>query len=220
MKNTLLIYSGGLDSSSALYIYKDKIALAVSFNYGSRHNEQEIKYAKLNCKKLDIEHIVINMQEAFKGIKSALTDRTQSIPEGHYESESMKSTVVPFRNGIMLSVATGIADSRGLKNVMLGSHSGDHAVYPDCTPIFNSGIRAAMVNGTDSRVNLLVPFMTISKKELAFKGLKAGMIPEQTYSCYKGGEEQCGVCSTCIERRWALGELTDKEVEDIKNEYN
>ena len=218
MKDTLLIYSGGLDSSSALYIYKDSIALAVSFNYGSRHNEQEIKRAQLNCKLLKIEHIVINMQEAFKGIESALTDTTKPIPEGHYESEGMKSTVVPFRNGIMLSVATGIADSRGLKNVMLGSHSGDHAVYPDCTPTFNAGMRAAMINGTDNKVDLLVPFMDINKKELCNMGLSAGMVPTLTYSCYKGGEEQCGVCSTCVERRWALGELSDEEVEEMKDE--
>jgi len=216
MNKGLLIYSGGLDSSSALYIYKDIIKLTVIFNYGSRHNEQEIKYAKLNCEKLGIEHIVIKMNEAFKDIKSALTDTTMAIPEGHYENESMKSTVVPFRNGIMLSVATGIADSRGLSFVMLGSHSGDHAIYPDCTPLFNSGMSEAMINGTANKINLLTPFMKLDKKEVCKKGIEAGMIPEKTYSCYKGGLEQCGVCSTCIERRWALGELTDEEVENMK----
>jgi len=218
MKDTLLIYSGGLDSSSALYIYKNKIALAASFNYGSRHNEQEIKRAKLNCELLNIEHIVINMQEAFSGIESALTDTTKAIPEGHYESDGMKSTVVPFRNSIMLSVATGIADSRGLKGVMLGSHSGDHAVYPDCTPEFNAGMRAAMIMGTDNKVELFTPFMNLDKKEVAKLGVEAGMKPDLTYSCYKGGEEQCGVCSTCVERRWALGELSDEEVKGMKDE--
>ena len=218
MKDTVLIYSGGLDSTSALYIYKNRISLAISFNYGSRHNKQEIKRAKLNCDILNIEHKVINMQEAFKDIDSALMDTSKPIPEGHYESTGMKDTVVPFRNGIMLSVATGIADSRGLTNVMLGSHSGDHAVYPDCTPTFNAGISAAMRNGTNNKVNLLTPFMDIDKKEVCKLGLKVGVNPELTYSCYKGGEKQCGVCSTCVERRWALGELSDEEVEGMKDE--
>ena len=204
MKDTLLIYSGGLDSTSALYLYQDKIGLAVSFYYGSRHNTEEIKMATYNCKKLGIPHRVVDLREAFSGIKSALLG-DGDIPYGHYEDESMKTTVVPFRNAIMLSIATGIAESNGLTKVMLASHKGDNAIYPDCRPEFNAGMRDAMREGTYNKVELSAPFAHLDKKELATKGIEAGMNPDFTYSCYEGGEIQCGKCSTCREREWALG---------------
>lgn len=204
MKNTLLILSGGLDSTSALYIYQEKIGLAVSFYYGARHNQQELEMAALNCNRLKIPHKVINLEEAFMGITSALLG-DGDIPHGHYEDESMKTTVVPFRNAIMLSIATGIAESNKLHYVMLGSHKGDNAVYPDCRPEFNAGMRDAMRYGTYDQIELIAPFAHLDKKELATQGIEAGMNPDDTYSCYEGGDEPCGECSTCRERDWALG---------------
>ncbi len=204
MKNTVLIYSGGLDSTSALYIYQKEIGLAISFNYGSRHNNEEIKMAVYNCKKLGIPHIIIDLKEPFKDIKSALLGNGD-IPHGHYEDESMKTTVVPFRNGIMLSMATGIAESHGLDRVMLASHKGDNAVYPDCRHEFNLGMAEAMRTGTYNKIELIAPFANIDKKELATTGIAHGMNPDFTYSCYEGGEVHCGKCSTCRERDWALG---------------
>ena len=205
MKDTLLIYSGGLDSTSALYIHQDRIAMAVSFNYGSKHNKREIPMAQKNCELLGIPHKIVNMQEVFSNIKSALLNPDEDIPHGHYEDETMKSTVVPFRNGIMLSVATGIAESNDLVNVMVGSHKGDNAVYPDCRPSFNYFMAGAMKEGTYNQIQLWAPFEDLDKKELAEMGLKAGMNPDLTYSCYEGGEVPCGKCSTCRERDWALG---------------
>jgi len=204
MKHGVLIYSGGLDSSSALHIHKDSIKLAITFNYGARHNAREIEMARLNCEKLNIEHIVLDAKAMFEPLHSALLG-DEDIPEGHYEDATMKSTVVPFRNGIMLSVATAIAEDRNLSFVMLGSHKGDNAVYPDCRPEFNAGMRAAMGMGTYNNIELRVPFQEATKKELATMGIEAGMVPSETYSCYKGGEEHCGVCSTCRERDWSLG---------------
>jgi 7-cyano-7-deazaguanine synthase len=204
MKDTLLSYSGGLDSTSALYVNKDRIAMAVSFNYGSNHNEQEIKMAKYNCDKLGIAHKVIDAREVFKDMTSSLLG-DGDIPHGHYEDETMKSTVVPFRNGIMLSILTGIAESNELNCVMLASHKGDNAVYPDCRPEFNKAQADAMKFGTYNQVALVAPFEQLDKKELAQEGIKAGMDPDFTYSCYEGGEVQCGECSTCRERDWALG---------------
>ena len=204
MKNVLLSLSGGLDSCSALHLYKNSIAMAVSFHYGANHNDQEIRMAKLNCERLGIDHKVINLKDVFEGMNSALLGKG-SIPEGHYEDASMKSTVVPFRNGIMLSVLTGIAEDLNFKAVMIASHSGDNEVYPDCRPEFNAGMRAAMAMGTYNQIDLLTPFADIGKPELAKLGIEAGMVPEQTYSCYVGGEVQCGECSTCRERDWALG---------------
>ena len=212
---SLLIYSGGLDSTSALYVYKEEIKLAVSFNYGSRHNKEELKRASWNCKHLGVEHIVVNLQEAFKSISSALLG-DGSIPHGHYEHESMKATVVPFRNAIMLSIATGIAESKSLDGVMLASHKGDNAVYPDCRPEFNKAMGKAMEAGTYDGVRLLAPFELLDKKAVAEMGIAHGMDPTKTYSCYEGGPIHCDKCSTCIERLWALGLFTDAEVEAMK----
>lgn len=204
MKDIVLIYSGGLDSSSALYIYRERIKLALTFNYGSRHNKEETKRAGWNCEKLGIPHRIIHIEEIFKNMKSALLG-VGDIPYGHYEDKSMKSTVVPFRNGIMLSIATGIAEDIKAKYVMLGSHKGDNAVYPDCRPDFNLGMSQAMEEGTYNKIELLAPFEKLDKKELAQKGIEAGMNPYYTYSCYEGGEEECGKCATCREKLWALG---------------
>lgn len=203
MKDILLVYSGGLDSSSALHIHKNRIALAVSFNYGSRHNDREIQMAKLNCERLGIEHKVIDLEDVFLNMQSALLGDSP-IPHGHYEAETMKSTVVPFRNGIMLSIAAGMADSANITQVMLASHAGDNAVYPDCRQNFNCAMDEAINFGTDGKVNIKIPFAKITKKELVDLGMAHGLVPEQTYSCYEGGVNHCGKCSTCVERLWAL----------------
>ncbi len=218
MAKTLLVYSGGLDSSSALHVFSETIGLAVSFNYGSKHNEQEIRKAKLNCERLGIPHKVIDLSQAFHHIKSALLDESRCIPEGHYESETMKATVVPFRNGIMLSIAAGIADSAGLDTIMLASHRGDHAVYPDCTPTFNKGMKEAIKYGTENNIVVVTPFENLDKREIAGWGIEMGMVAEQTYSCYKGGDIHCGRCSTCTERLWALDKLEDG-TEYLDNTY-
>jgi len=204
MKDTLLSYSGGLDSSSALHIYKDRIAMAISFHYGSNHNDQEIRMAKLNCERLGIPHKVIDLKNVFEGMKSALLGEGH-IPEGHYEDETMKATVVPFRNGVFLSILTAIAEDLNLSYVMLASHSGDNAVYNDCRPEFNKPMSEAMQAGTSNNITISAPFESIGKPELAQLGIAAGMVPDQTYSCYVGEDTPCGECSTCRERDWALG---------------
>lgn len=208
----LLIYSGGLDSSSALYAYRHKINLAVSFNYGSKHNQMEIKQAAFNCAELGIKHIVIELDTVSAHLKSSLLDRSIAVPHGHYAEDNMRSTVVPFRNGIMLSIAAGIADSNGLKTVMLASHRGDNAQYPDCTPLFNAGIRAAISSGTHNNVDVFAPFENMDKREIAELGISEGLNPAHTYSCYEGEEEHCGRCGTCVERIWALRYIIDTTI--------
>jgi 7-cyano-7-deazaguanine synthase len=204
MKNKLIILSGGMDSTVALYDFKDTIGLAVTFNYGSKHNEAEIQRAVASCEKLDIPHMVIELKEAFLGFKSDLLKSGGEIPEGHYEDENMSKTVVPFRNGIMLAIAAGLAESHELTHIMLASHAGDHAVYPDCRPDFNSYMSKAISVGTSNNVKIYAPYSKITKEEIAFKGRALGIDWRTTYSCYKGGEVHCGRCSTCVERIWAL----------------
>lgn len=204
MKDTLLVLSGGLDSTTLLYDYADSIALAVTFQYGSNHNKREAAFAKYHCDKLGIEHIEIDLAFMGKYFKSSLLDGAEAIPEGNYDEDNMKSTVVPFRNGIMLSVAAGLAESRGLKNVMMANHSGDHAIYPDCRPEFVKAMTAAIEAGTYEGVKLVAPYTDITKADIVSRGAKLGVDYSKTYSCYKGGEHHCGVCGTCRERKEAF----------------
>lgn len=205
-KDSVIILSGGMDSVTLLHYRKERIALAVSFDYGSNHNVREIECARRQCENLGIEHLVIPLD--FMGIyfRSSLFEGADSIPEGHYADENMKSTVVPFRNGIMLSVACGLAESRGLRHVMMANHGGDHAIYPDCRPEFVTSMSDAMRNGTYEGVDILAEFTNITKSDIARLGKKLGVDYSMTYSCYKGGEKHCGRCGTCIERKEAMRE--------------
>jgi len=204
MKDSVIIVSGGMDSITLLYDKKDEIALGISFDYGSNHNAKEIPYAKKHCERLGIKHITINLDFIHEYFKSSLLEGAEAIPEGNYDEENMKSTVVPFRNGIMLSIAIGIAESHNLKKVLIANHAGDHTIYPDCRPEFISAINKASVAGTYVNVEVSAPYTNITKGEIAVIGKKLGLDYTETWSCYKGGEKHCGKCGTCRERIEAL----------------
>jgi len=204
MKDSVIILSGGMDSVTLLYDKKDEIALAITFDYGSNHNKRELEYAKYHCRQLDIAHIVIPLDFMGKYFKSSLLDGAEAVPDGHYQDENMKSTVVPFRNGIMLSIACGIAESNGLGKVLIANHSGDHSIYPDCRPAFIESMSKAMEYGTYKNVKIYAPYTSITKTQIAMIGKNLGLDYSKTYSCYKGGERHCGKCGTCIERKEAL----------------
>lgn len=187
-----------------LYEYRDRVALAVTFDYGSNHNRREAAFAKLHCERLGIEHLLIPLDFIHRYFKSSLLEGADAIPEGHYAAENMKSTVVPFRNGIMLSIACGIAESRGLKNVMIANHFGDHSIYPDCRAGFVEAMSQAMSEGTYDGVKVFAPYTGISKTDIARHGATLGIDYTETYSCYKGGAKHCGKCGTCVERKEAL----------------
>ena len=202
--NAILIYSGGLDSTTLLYEYKDEIRLAVTFDYGSKHNAREIACARENCALLGIEHLVIPLEFIGRYFRSDLLIGGGDIPEGSYSDENMHSTVVPFRNGIMLAVAAGLAESRDLDTVLLANHSGDHAIYPDCRPEFIEAFDKAASAGTYNGVRIVSPYCNLTKRDIALRGRALGIDYARTYSCYKGGEKHCGVCGTCTERKEAL----------------
>jgi len=204
MKKALLVYSGGLDSTTLLYEYKDSIALAVSFDYGSKHNEKELAFARKNCERLGIEHLVIPLEFIGKYFRSDLLLSGGEIPEGAYNSENMASTVVPFRNGIMLAVAVGLAESRDIDTVLIANHSGDHAIYPDCRPEFIQAFDAAAKAGTAPGIRIVSPYCNLDKRAIALRGKELGIDYSLTWSCYKGGDIHCGVCGTCTERKEAL----------------
>ena len=209
----ILIYSGGLDSTTLLYEYKDCIALAVSFDYGSKHNAREIAFAAENCRRLGIPHQVIPLDFIGKYFRSDLLLSGGDIPEGHYADDNMRSTVVPFRNGIMLAVAVGLAESNGLDAVFLANHGGDHTIYPDCRPEFVDAFDKAAEAGTYNGVRILSPYCNITKRDIALRGKALGVDYSLTYSCYKGGEKHCGRCGTCTERKEALEGFDPTEYE-------
>lgn len=205
-KDSLIIVSGGMDSITLLHERKDTIALAVSFDYGSNHNAREIPFARLHCQRLGIRHVVIPLAFMQQYFKSSLLEGADAIPDGHYADSNMKSTVVPFRNGIMLSIAVGIAESNSLKRVLIANHGGDHAIYPDCRPEFITAIDAAAKAGTYVDVTIEAPYTNISKTDIARRGKSLAIDYSETWSCYKGGEVHCGTCGTCVERKEALRE--------------
>ena len=214
MKNSAIIVSGGMDSITLLYDRKDEIALGISFDYGSNHNAREIPFAKMHCERLDIKHITINLDFMHQYFKSSLLDGAEAIPEGHYADDNMKSTVVPFRNGIMLAIAIGIAESNNLDQVFIANHGGDHTIYPDCRPEFINAIDAAATAGTYNNVKVIAPYTKITKSDIARIGKRLGIDYAETWSCYKGGEVHCGKCGTCVERKEALAEagIEDKTI--------
>ncbi len=211
MKNSVIILSGGMDSVTLLHAFKAQIQIAITFDYGSNHNKREIEMAKYHCQQLGIEHIIIPLEFIGKYFKSSLLAGADAVPDGHYADENMKSTVVPFRNGIMLSIACGIAESRELNYVMIANHAGDHSIYPDCRATFIDSMSEAMSYGTYNNVKIEAPFTTLTKTDIARLGNELGVDYTKTYSCYKGGEKHCGTCGTCTERKEAFRDAGVKD---------
>lgn len=205
-KDALIVLSGGMDSVTLLHDKVDSIALAVNFIYGSNHNMRELECARLHCRQLGVELLEIHLDFMGEYFHSSLLEGAEAIPDGHYEDENMRSTVVPFRNGIMLATAAGLAESRGLRAVMLANHSGDHSIYPDCRPEFISAMASAIAAGTYENIELRAPYTNMTKAQIALRGKELGIDYATTYSCYKGGVNHCGTCGTCRERRESLAE--------------
>ena len=205
-RDSVIIYSGGLDSTTLLYEEQQRIALAVTFDYGSNHAAREIACARHHCSLLGIEHVVIELAFMGRYFSSSLLRGPEAIPDGSYDDSNMHSTVVPFRNGIMLSIACGLAESRGLTRVLIANHGGDHAIYPDCRPAFVEAMDGAMRAGTYEGVRLAAPYTNLTKADLVRRGAALGIDYGWTYSCYRGGEHHCGTCGTCTERKEAFRE--------------
>ncbi|MCK2148435.1 7-cyano-7-deazaguanine synthase QueC [Marinobacter alexandrii] len=197
----VVIYSGGMDSYTLLHVARARglQVHALSFNYGQRH-VRELESAAAVCESLGIPHKVIDiraMGEVMAG--SSLTSEVD-VPEGHYEEDSMKATVVPNRNMILLSLATGYAVTVGAGAVWYGAHGGDHAIYPDCRPEFVEKMDAVCRVANYEPVAVEAPFMALDKGEILVEGLKLGLDYSQTWTCYNGRERACGRCGSCVER--------------------
>jgi 7-cyano-7-deazaguanine synthase len=201
-ERVVVIVSGGVDSTTLLYDLdnSEKYDIYVlSFDYKQKHRK-ELEYAKWNCAYLKIPHKILDLSLLNEVAPSSLTREDWEIPEGHYESESMKQTVVPNRNMVMLSIAVAYAIGIGAKKVFYGAHGGDHAIYPDCRSEFVERMREVIEICDWSEVKLEAPYLHLKKEEIVKRGLKLDVPYAMTWSCYKGGEKACGKCGTCIER--------------------
>ena len=202
----VVLCSGGMDSVTALYwaARGHDVSAALSFDYGSKHNAREIPFAAEHAKALGVRHETVPLSFIGEHFASDLLQRGGEIPEGHYADENMKRTVVPFRNGIMLSIAGGFAESIAAAGLVIAAHGGDHAIYPDCREEFMRAMGEAMRLGTYAGVRLLRPFIALNKGQIAAEGARLGVDFARTWSCYKGGAVHCGKCGTCVERREAF----------------
>jgi 7-cyano-7-deazaguanine synthase len=205
-ESVVVLLSGGMDSVAAFYeaMSQHKVVAAISFDYGAKHNHKELPFAAYHCRKFNIEHRVIPLTFVGELFKSDLLKSGGAIPDGHYEEQTMKSTVVPFRNGIMLSIAAGFAESKDATGLVIAAHAGDHAIYPDCREDFMKAMADAVRLGTYKGIKLLRPFITMTKSDIASRGQALGVDFARTWSCYKGGTLHCGTCGTCVERREAF----------------
>jgi 7-cyano-7-deazaguanine synthase len=212
----VVLLSGGMDSVVALHhaATQNEVVGALSFDYGSKHNHREIPFAAYHAEKLGVPHRVIELGFVNELFASDLLKSGGEIPEGHYEEENMKATVVPFRNGILLSIAAGYAENCEAEALVIAAHSGDHAVYPDCRQQFMQAMGEAIRLGTYAEVALLRPFIDLRKEDIAARGAELEVDFSQTWSCYKGLDLHCGKCGTCVERKEAfqLAKLKDPTV--------
>ncbi|MFA5262485.1 MAG: 7-cyano-7-deazaguanine synthase QueC [Opitutaceae bacterium] len=202
----VVLCSGGMDSVTALYWARKEHAViaAMSFDYGAKHNSRELPFAVEHCARLGIRHETVQLGFMNRLFASDLLSGGGTIPDGHYQEQSMKQTVVPFRNAIMLSISAGFAESAGAEGLVIAAHGGDHAIYPDCREKFMQAMAEAMRSGTYSGLHLLRPFIAMEKAGIAALGARLGVDYSRTWSCYKGGAVHCGRCGTCVERREAF----------------
>jgi len=211
-EKVVAVVSGGLDSTVLVHHLRDlglEVAM-ISFDYGQRHRK-ELGFAKMTATRFGIEHQIVDLTNVTNLIsKSVLTDHSRDVPDGHYAEESMRQTVVPNRNAIMLNIAAGWAISLGAKSIATAIHAGDHYIYPDCRPAFRESLtemlRVANEGFVDRFFTVRAPFVYSTKGDIVKLGDALGVEWSETWSCYKGGEKHCGSCGTCFERREAFAE--------------
>lgn len=247
-EKVVAIVSGGMDSVTMLKMLVDqgKDVLVMNFSYGSKHNEKERAALQWICREMGLNLYTYDLpikttmilpsgdQQSEDLLVSNLLKSGEDIPDGHYEEENMRKTVVPFRNGIMLSIAVGFAESHGALAVYYGNHAGDHVIYNDCRPEFVQALDAASIVGTCTGIQIRSPFAAMTKTQIAKLGMRIGAPLDIAWTCYKGGDRPCGTCSTCVERIeafWNIGipdpqldvEEWEKAVTNMKavvSEYN
>ncbi|HHO75164.1 MAG TPA: 7-cyano-7-deazaguanine synthase QueC [Deltaproteobacteria bacterium] len=207
MGDTVILLSGGMDSGVLLAWARSRFSRIVClyFDYGSRHQEKEYAMAQRLATHFGTSLTRIDLPFMNDLFSSSLLTSGPEIPDGPYADDNISSTVVPFRNGIMLSIAVGYAENHDIGNVLIASHSGDHPIYPDCRASFTDAMSKAATEGTSRGIKIEAPFHAMAKEDIAETGRKMGFDFSMTWSCYKGLSLHCGRCATCLERKTALG---------------
>lgn len=207
---TVAIVSGGMDSVVMAHLLASEghALTLMSFNYGQRH-KKELDYAKIAASRLDANHVIVDLSVISALVdSSSLTNDEIEVPDGHYAEQTMKQTVVPNRNAIMLNIAAGFAVSIGAQHIATAVHGGDHFIYPDCRPAFIKACDAMLTVANEGFISpsftILAPFLYADKTFIASEGARLGVDFTETWSCYKGGDIHCGSCGTCFERREAM----------------
>ncbi len=206
IKRVVVLFSGGLDSTVLMadLMSKGYQVTALCCKYASKHNKKELAAAQNICDSLGIKYTEVELDFIGRLFKSNLLEGGGDIPQGEYDKPTMSQTVIPFRNPIMMSIATGLAESIEAEAVAIAAHSGDHSIYPDCRPEFLDSFATSMRLGTDVGIQLLRPFANITKGEIVTRGHELGVDFSKTWSCYVGGDKHCGKCGTCVERKQAF----------------
>jgi 7-cyano-7-deazaguanine synthase len=210
---SIVSFSGGMDSGTLLAEVAASGAdvMAVSFRYGSKHNKYELSAAAAFSEAIGVKHRIIDLSGVFSNIESGLLIGGGSIPEGHYQSETMKQTVVPGRNTIFASILLGVADSIGADKVYMAVHSGDHAIYPDCRPGYFASLQSVFAESSCGRVSAVAPYLEMSKAPILRIGYSIGVDYSLTRTCYKDQLISCGRCGACQERLEAFSEIGKKD---------
>ena len=205
MNKAVIIYSGGMDSYTLLHwaLEHEMLPYALTFDYGQKHRK-EILYAKAECERIGIEHKLVDLSGITELINNSSLTSDAKVPEGHYEEDSMKQTVVPNRNMIMLSIAAAYAENIGADKLLIGAHSGDHAIYPDCRPGFIYNLNRTLHIGMYNPPDLMAPFVNLTKGGIAKIGKELALDYSKTWTCYNGREKHCGKCGACQERKEAM----------------
>jgi 7-cyano-7-deazaguanine synthase len=205
-RHIVLLLSGGLDSSVLLADLRQRgqRVTALGCHYGSRHNRRELACARRLCEALNVPFQTIRLDFIGACFASRLLKGGGELPRDFYDEATLRQTVVPFRNGILLAAAAGLAESVGAQAVALAAHGGDHALYPDCREAFLRSMGDAMRLGTYAHIRLQRPYVNRSKAWIVARGAALGVDFSRTWSCYAGGRRHCGACGTCRERREAF----------------
>lgn len=212
MKKAVCLLSGGMDSSTLAYVAKDMgySIYALHLNYGQRTESKELKAATAVAEALGAEEFIPLDLGYFKAFgKSSLTDPTLDVDVFDENRPELPNTYVPFRNANLLSIATSFAESRNADAIFIGVQALDYSGYPDCRPAFIQAFQQVMDLGTadGTHIDLLTPFIGLTKTDILRKGLALGVPYELTWSCYQNEEKACGVCGSCHFRQKAFAEL-------------
>lgn len=206
-QKVVVIFSGGMDSFTVLNLAVKQgfDVFALSFDYGQRH-KKELEYAARACSNLNVHHKIVDISAINQLIGGSSLTSDIDVAEGHYEEDSMKTTVVPNRNMILLSMAVGYAVSINANKVFYGAHSGDHAIYPDCRPEFVHKMNDVCAIANYEAVEIVTPYLEVSKTAILTAGLAMDLDYNLTWTCYNGREKACGKCGACQERLEAFSE--------------